>query len=427
MTAAASGDLARRARTGLAVLTLLNLFNYLDRYIVPVLGQTLEHSELRLTDLQFGLLGSGFLIVYMVAAPFFGTRGDIGSRPRLIALGVALWSVATAAGGLAWSFASLFAARSAVGIGEAAYATISPSLLADYYPREHRGRIFAVFYAMTPIGTALGYMVGSQMDVHFGWRSAFLVAGIPGLVLATLALRLHDPPRGTQDGGAHAPTPAAPTGTGSGRRGALASYRALAHNRAYVLAVLGLAAYTFALGGMAFFMPKFLMRVRAVPEAQVGVGFGAILAATGLAGTLIGGWVGDRLLRVTKQAYLWLSGVATLLAAPISLLALMAPAPTLYWGATTLAALLLFLSTSPINAVIVNEVPAAMRATAVAVSIFVIHVLGDVPSPTVLGAISDARSLQQAVLIIPLAVLASGAIWAYAAWRESRAPAALVA
>ena len=198
------------------------------------------------------------------------------------------------------------------------------------------------------------------------------------------------------------------------------------HNRAYVLAVLGLAAYTFALGGMAFFMPEFLMRVRGVPEAQVGVGFGAILAATGLAGTLIGGWAGDRLLRVTKQAYLWLSGIATLLAAPISLVALTARAPTLYWSATTLAALLLFLSTSPINAVIVNEVPATMRATAVAVSIFVIHVLGDVPSPTVLGAVSDARSLQQAVLIIPLAVLASGAIWAYAGWREARATTALV-
>ncbi len=159
----------------------------------------------------------------------------------------------------------------------------------------------------------------------------------------------------------------------------------------------------------------------------MGVGFGAILAATGLAGTLVGGWVGDRLLRVTKQAYLWLSGVATLLAAPISLVGLTAPAPTLYWTATTLAALLLFLSTSPINAVIVNEVPAAMRATAVAVSIFTIHVLGDVPSPTVLGAISDARSLDQAVLIIPLAVVASGAIWAYGAWRGSRATGSRVA
>jgi len=426
MTTAASRDVVRRARTGLAVLTMINLFNYLDRYIVPVLGETLRRSELRLTDLQFGLLGSGFLIVYMVAAPFFGTLGDTGARPRLIALGVAVWSLATAAGGLAWSFASLFAARSAVGIGEAAYATISPSLLADYYPRTYRGRVFAVFYAMTPTGTALGYLVASQMDVHFGWRSAFFVAGMPGLVLATLALRLHEPPRGTQDGVENMPTPAAPGGTEGGGRGALASYRSLVHNRAYVLAVLGLAAYTFALGGMAFFMPEFLMRVRGVPEAQVGVGFGAILAATGLAGTLIGGWAGDRLLRVTKQAYLWLSGIATLLAAPISLVALTARAPTLYWSATTLAALLLFLSTSPINAVIVNEVPATMRATAVAVSIFVIHVLGDVPSPTVLGAVSDARSLQQAVLIIPLAVLASGAIWAYAGWREARATTALV-
>ncbi len=264
---ATSRDLVRGARTGLAVLTLINLFNYLDRYIAPMLGETLRRSDLRLTDLQFGLLGSGFLIVYMVAAPFFGTLGDTGSRPRLIALGIALWSLATAAGGLAWNFASLFAARAAVGIGEVAYATISPSLLADYYPREYRGRVFAVFYAMTPIGTALGYIVASQMDVHFGWWSAFFVAGLPGLVLATLALRLHDPPRGMQEGVASLSTPASPQSTGSGWRRALASYRTPARNRPYVLAVLGLAAYTFALGGMAIFMPKFLMRVRGVSEA----------------------------------------------------------------------------------------------------------------------------------------------------------------
>jgi MFS transporter, Spinster family, sphingosine-1-phosphate transporter len=412
MTSVASRDLARTARTGLLVLTLINLFNYLDRYIVPVLGETLRHSDLHITDTQFGLLGSGFIIVYMLAAPFFGMLGDRGSRPRLIALGVAVWSVATAVGGLAWNFASLFLARSAVGIGEAAYGTISPSLLSDYYAREYRGRVFAVFYAMLPIGTALGYIVAGQMDVHFGWRSAFFVAGVPGLVLAALALRLHDPPRGVHD-------PEYSTTHAHPGPGALGSYRALARNRPYVLTVLGFAAYTFALGGMAFFMPKFLMRVRGLPEASVGVWFGLILAVTGLGGTLLGGWIGDRLLRVRKQAYLWLSGISTLVAVPITFVALTSSTPAIYWGATTVAAFLLFVSTSPVNAVIINLVPPTMRATAVAVSIFVIHILGDVPSPTLLGAVSDARGLDQAVLIIPVAILVSGAIWTYAAWRES--------
>src|SRR5438093_3662324 len=155
-----SHGLARAARVGLVVLTLINLFNYLDRWIVAALAESMKHSELRLSDTQLGALMTGFLVVYMLAAPLFGSLGDARSRTRLIGLGVAVWSAATALGGLARSYAALFAARAAVGIGEAAYGTISPALLADYYPRERRGRVFAIFFAAIPIGSALGYVVG---------------------------------------------------------------------------------------------------------------------------------------------------------------------------------------------------------------------------------------------------------------------------
>jgi len=148
------------ARTALAVLTLINLFNYLDRWIVAALAESMKHSELQLSDTQLGSLMTGFIIVYMLAAPLFGSLGDRWSRTRLIALGVAIWSVATALAGFARGYGSLFAARAAVGIGEAAYGTISPALLADYFPRERRGRVFAIFFAAIPIGSALGYMVG---------------------------------------------------------------------------------------------------------------------------------------------------------------------------------------------------------------------------------------------------------------------------
>jgi len=409
-------------RRGLAVLTLVNLLNYLDRYVLAALGESLTRSPLHITDTQFGELASGFIVVYMLAAPVFGTLGDTRSRTRLIALGIFLWSLATALGGLAWGFASLLVARALVGVGEAAYGTIAPGLLADYYPRSHRGRVFAIFFAAIPIGSALGYVVGGQLDVHFGWRSAFLVAGVPGLALAALALRLHDPPRGVHDAGA--PGEASPRMV---TRGARAAYAALIRNRPYVLTVLGYAAYTFALGAMAVFLPKFLIRVRGLPEGPATFWSGISLAATGFVGTFAGGWIGDRLLRLTRQAHLWVSGIATLVAAPVALLALASGTPVVYWSAIAVAEILLFSSTGPINSVIVNAVAPEIRATAVAVSIFTIHVLGDVPSPTVVGAVSDASSLARAVLLLPVAVLVSGAIWTYAAWRGEVTERAAVA
>src|SRR5436309_12493558 len=383
---------AGRVRQGLIVLTLINLFNYLDRFVVPSLLESIKKSELHPSDTQLFSLVPAFTVVYMLAAPVFGPLGDSRARPPLIALGVLIWSVATALGGFARSYATLFLARATVGVGEAAYGTIAPSLLADYYPRSHRGRVFSIFFAAIPIGSALGYVVGGQVDVHFGWRSAFFVAGVSGLALAALALRLPDPPRGVCDSeyvGERITAGAVRT-----------AYAALLRNRPYVLTVLGYAAYTFALGGMAVFLPKFLIRVRALPEGPATLWSGISLAATGFLGTFAGGWIGDRLLPLTRQAYLWISGVATLVAAPIAFLALASGTPAVYWTGIVVAEILLFTSTGPINSAIVNAVAPGIRATAMAASIFTIHVLGDVPSPTVVGAISDARSLARAGWIL---------------------------
>ncbi|PYP45944.1 MAG: MFS transporter, partial [Gemmatimonadetes bacterium] len=383
-------DFARLGRRALAVLTLINLFNYLDRWIVAALAESMKHSELRLSDTQLGSLMTGFIIVYMIAAPLFGSLGDARSRTRLLGLGVAIWSVATALAGLATSYASLFAARAAVGVGEAAYGTISPALLADYFPRERRGRVFAIFFAAIPVGSALGYIVGGLVDHYFGWRQAFFVAGVPGLVLAALALRLYDPPRGAQDSVVGSASHAHAVSLGGAAR---AAYAALVRNRPYVLTVLGYAAYTFAIGALAFWTPSFLERTRGIPKAQATVQFGAIVVVTGFIGTYAGGWIGDYFLRVSRQAYLWVSGLVTLVAAPLTLLALAAPRPAVYWTAIVAAELCLFASTGPINSAIVNVVSPHMRATAVALSIFTIHLLGDVPSPSLVGLLSDTRSL----------------------------------
>jgi MFS transporter, Spinster family, sphingosine-1-phosphate transporter len=398
----------RAARWGLAVLTLINLLNYIDRYIVPAVFESLRGSELHLSDTQLGLLMSGFLVVYTLTAPIFGRLGDTGRRPRVLAIGVALWSAATALAGAAWSYTSLLVARATVGVGEAAYGTVGPSLLADYFPERSRGRAFAIFFTAIPVGAALGYIIGGLVDQHWGWRQAFFVAGLPGLVLALLVARLPEPPRGASD---------APGRPSAAPAGAAAAYRSLAANRTYRLTILGYAAYTFALGGIATWMTPFLQRVRGLPGDAATVRFGGIVVLTGLVGTYAGGWLGDALQKRSQQGYLWLSGVATLFAAPLFYLALASPAPPVYWGAMIGAELLMFASTGPINSVIVNVVDPGIRATAVAVSIFVIHVLGDVPSPFLVGAISDRRSLDLAVLILPAAALVGGLVWSYAAWR----------
>jgi MFS transporter, Spinster family, sphingosine-1-phosphate transporter len=441
----------RSASFGLAVLSFINLFSYLDRYIVSALIESLKHSNLGLSDADLGSLMSGFLVVYTLTAPIFGALGDRRSRPRLIALGVACWSFATALSGFAGSYLTLLAARASVGVGEAAYVTIAPSLLSDYFPVRQRGRVMAIFFCAIPVGSALGYVVGGLVDKHYGWRAAFFVAGVPGLLLAALCLLLRDPPRGVQDaeaaqaaaaqaGAAHADTAnAAPADAVGGatavkpaaanpapenlRKDTWAAYGRLMHNKPYVLTILGYAAYTFAVGGLAYWMPAFLERARGMPRSEATVSFGTIVVITGFVGTFAGGWLGDYCAKYSRQAYLWLSAIATLVAAPFVWMALTTNSHTLYLICMVWAQLCLFLSTGPINAAIVNLVLATERATAIALGVFAIHLLGDALSPFLIGELSDSFSLAQAVKIVPVAVAIGGCVWIWAARAQARSDA----
>jgi predicted MFS family arabinose efflux permease len=403
------------ANAGLAILAFINLFSYLDRYVVSGVLESLKHSELGLSDTNLGSLMSGFLVVYTLLAPVFGALGDRRSRPRLIALGVACWSFATALSGFAVNFLTLFAARAAVGVGEAAYVTIAPSLLSDYFPVRQRGRVMAIFFCAIPVGSALGYVVGGLVDKHYGWRAAFFVAGVPGLLLAALCLLLRDPPRGIQDQAAGLGKAETIVPRSSISRETWKTYGRLLGNKPYALTVLGYAAYTFAIGGLAYWMPAFLERVRGIPRSEATVNFGTIVVITGFIGTFVGGWMGDYFAKNSRQAYLWLSAIATLIAAPFVWLALTTTSTSLYTAYMVTAQLLLFLSTGPINAAIINLVIAGERATAIALSVFAIHLLGDALSPLMVGALSDFFTLQEAIKILPVAVLVGGFVWIWAA------------
>jgi MFS family permease len=421
----------RAAWAALAVLTLVNLFNYIDRTIVPGVGESIQHSELHVTDSRFGVLISAFLFVYMCAAPVFGALGDRPWRLRLVAAGVAAWSIATALTGFAHSYPALLTARAAVGIGEAAYSAIGPAVLADYFPPRLRGRVFAVFFAAVPIGSALGYVIGGLIDQHYGWRMAFFVVGIPGLLLAALMLTLTDPQSAESGaaGAAHVDGSRRPSASRDAHDAAVVRPTGmriylLLLNRPYIRTVLGFAAYTFALGGIVSWMPSFLVRVHHIPLAAADTQLGGAVVVTGFLGTFLGGWAGDALVRRTREGYLWLSGISMMLATPLAYVALTATDPTVYWASLVTAEILLFISTGPINSALVGQVPPVARAAAMAGAIVTIHLFGDVPSPAIIGRLSERSSLAEAVLIIPVAIAISGLIWTYAAWRGTRTAAA---
>jgi len=390
----------------LLLLTALNFLNYVDRYLVAAVAPKYQ-EELLLSNTMTGFVASAFMIGYFVTSPFFGRMADAraaggGSlRTKLIFVGVLLWSIATVASGMAKGAGSLIAARVFVGIGEASYATIAPTIIDDLAPPEKKNKWLAVFYIATPVGSALGYVLGGFLEHRYGWRSAFYVAGGPGVLLAFLVLLIREPQRAsvaeTIDSGA--------------------ALRALRRAPIYVACVAGLCMYTFALGGFAVWAPKFLYQTHHMELADADFGFGTVAVLGGIVGTVVGGFLADRGLRkdapdeVRVRAYLRFSALATAIAIPASVATIYAPSPRSFFIAIFVCEAALFASTSPINAVILGSVPKWLRATAMAVSIFAIHAFGDFPSPPLVGKIADHTTLQKALLILPVAIVVCAVVW----------------
>jgi MFS family permease len=376
-------------RYALALLLAVNLLNYIDRQVLFAVFPLIK-ADLRLSDTALGFLGSAFMLCYMVCAPLLGWLGDRLSRVRLAASGLLVWSVATALAGFAGGYRTLLAARTVVGIGEASFGTVSPGLVADYFPRDQRGRVLAWFYLAIPVGSALGYLCGGIIAKHFGWHAAFLIVGLPGLIIALPLRLLREPGRGGHPEQAF-------QGLGRG-------YAALFTNRSYVCNTLAMAAMTFALGGMAQWLPTFLFRLHGLDVARANTLFGTVTVLAGIGGTLTGGWVGDRFQRKSSAGYLLVSGWGFLIGVPIAVWAIVTPSLNACLGAIFCAEYFLFLNTGPLNTVIVNVTRPAVRAMAFAVNIFFIHALGDAVSPTFLGWLSDQWGLRAALLVTPAAI-----------------------
>ena len=383
--------------TALSLLTALNLLNYIDRSVLFAV-QPLVQADFHLTNTQVGYLTTAFIGFYMVAAPFTGPLADRYSRKLIIILGAFFWSGLTLLTAVTHTYWELLVRHTLVGVGEATFVTIAPTFVADIFPEEKRGRIFGIFYLAIPVGTAAGYLLGGKLGPEYGWRFPFYIAAAPGFLLAVALLFIPEPERGRFDSLKETP-----------ERGTLLG---LAKNSAFWTVTLGMSAMTFALGGIQVWMPTFLSRARGYTLESANLMFGAIVVVDGILASLIGGWLGDLLLPRMKSSYYFVSALSMGLGVPVMIVALFFRGPVML-PAIAVAAFLLLLNTSPLNTALVNAVGAHIRATAIAVNIFIFHLLGDVPSPTLMGYVADRRSLEVAFILPVIAMAVSSAILFY--------------
>jgi MFS family permease len=391
----------RNPRVILAVLSGLNLVNYLDRNLVAAVGPKLE-ADLGLSDFQFGGVINAFMVGYFLTSPIFGALGDRLRRRELIALGVAVWSIATAASGMMRTFLTMLGMRFIVGVGEASYATLAPTIIDDLAAPESKNRWLSVFYVAIPVGSALGYLLGGYLEHAYGWRSVFFIAGGPGLALALLALVIEEPKRAVRE-----------KDSALAKNGTLETWGQLFSIPLYRNAVIGYTAQTFALGGFAAWAPSYLYRQLHMDLEVANFWFGLVLVVTGLLATFVGGQVGDRWPGEDRaRANLRVCAVTTLVSVPFAVACFLAGSPVAFFASIAIAEFAIFMATSPINVVILQGVPVGLRASAMALSIFAIHLLGDLISPPLIGRISDAWTLQGAMFVLPVALaVAAGAWW----------------
>jgi MFS transporter, Spinster family, sphingosine-1-phosphate transporter len=381
-------------RTTLIALTALNLLNYADRNILYAV-QPLVQDEFHLTKTQIGYLTSAFLGFYMIAAPFVGPLADRYSRKLIIVFGAMFWSGLTLLTALTHTYGELLVRHTLVGIGEATFVTIAPTFVADLFSQDKRGRILGVFYLAIPVGSAAGYLLGGSLAPIYGWRFPFYIGAAPGFLLALAVLFLKEPKRGQFDTLKETPD-----------RGTILG---LLRNRAFLTSTLGMAAMTFSLGGIQVWMPQFLYSERHYSLLSANLMFGIIIVVDGILASLAGGWLGDYLLPRINSSYYLVSAVSMALGVPFMIAALFVSGRAMV-PAIAVAAFFLLLNTSPLNAAVINSVGAQIRATALAVNIFIIHILGDVPSPTMMGWVADRHSLQAAFILPVIAMVVSSVI-----------------
>ncbi|MFL6210705.1 MAG: spinster family MFS transporter [Pyrinomonadaceae bacterium] len=457
-------DIPRYSYYALLILTLVNLLNYIDRQVLPsVASYMIKDPNLRLTDAEIGYMESALLLSFTVFAPIFGRLGDRYARAKIMAVAAVIWSIATALTGVTDKFAflpsvnfhvpllgwpivmsgvalTLCLVRASVGIGESAYSTITPSLIVDYFTRRRRATALGIFQAAIPLGFSLGFVIGGVLAHFFGWRIAFMLVSVPGLITAVLVWRLNEPRRGATD--EPEPTTALDEQSGSStawpetRESGWRTTVRILRTHDWLLATAGYTALTFVLGAFATWVALFLERDKHLSESTAPIALGVITLVAGALGTFGGGWIADRLARGRSSIYFVLCAVGTFLGIPPLIVALISANPYIYLPAVFIAVALLFVNNAPFHAVLLQSVPTHVRAMAVALNIVIIHIFGDAISRSAVGIVSDtlkagglrplaafagligidpSQQLSMALLITPGALLVSTLLFLWGA------------
>jgi MFS family permease len=381
----------------LAILLLAYIFNFIDRQIIGVLAVPIR-AEFDLDDKTLSYLGVVFALFYSTIAIPIAWLADRKSRVGIIAASVAIWSLFTASCGMVQNYGQLVAARMGVAFGEAGGIAPSYSLIADYFPKSRRSRALAIFSLGIPLGSALGIFFGGWLASHLSWRSAFLIVGLAGLPAALLIkLLIRDPERGALDSEDGAPVQVAPPlGTVMG---------ALARNPSFWLLSFGAASGSILGYGLIFWLPSFFNRSFDLPLSQVGWFYGSIVLIGGVAGTWLGGWIGDRVGPSQPGRYALIPATCFLIAAPAFALGLFAPNLIVAWLLFTFGQMLALAWLGPVISAVQHIVPANMRSTTSASFLFINNLIGIAVGNYFLGWMSDrlkaehgADSLQYSIL-----------------------------
>ncbi len=404
----------------LVFLTIANIMNYFDRYIVHSVEPILK-SEFNLLNSQSGALGAAFVIGYFIFSPLFGYLGDRKDRRMLMGLGLLTWSLCTALTGFSRGFYSFLAARALVGIGEASFGAIAPGYLKSRIPDTLKlNNALSLFYVAIPVGSALGYVAGGEIAAHWGWRQVFLLAAVPGVLLSLGFFGIKAEARVQEDGR----PPAA---------GFVDGCRQIFARRDLTLVIFGYVLNTFALNGVAMFVVRHGTSL-GLEESVVSAYFGYILAITGFVGSLGGGYLASfiaaRMNHQIRGLLLFVS-ITTLVGTPFLGAAFLAPSPFLFFSLCFVAQIALFAGVAPLNSVIVERAPRGLETLTQGVTIFMIQLLGSALGPIVIGSVADAlegsafasssaMALSLGLQVATIAMGFSGVLWWVASRRSLR-------
>jgi MFS family permease len=362
----------------LGIIFLANFLNYLDRQLVSALEKPVT-GALQLTGTEFGLLWTLFTVGYIASAPFVGFLTDRYRRPTVFAVCIVIWSAATMSSGMAQTKMVLYVSRFFIGVGEAGCLIIGPSLISEYFSRKVRGRALSAFYLGLPLGGTAGYVLGGVFEKMEAWRSAFWVAGIPGIAVAVFIFLLKEPPRGAVEG-------ASETQKMRGFR----PYFDLLKTRTLMYIIFAEAFAVMILVPLLHFGKAFFQEARGLDPLQASLTLGIIALTAGVLGNLTSGWLGDRLNKRLPGAYALIAGISYLVGMPFIIASFFVGPHWLFMALLMAGCFFYFMCMPAVNTQIANVTHPNQRAMAYALAVFTLHFLGDMMTPPIFGTVSDS-------------------------------------